>query len=673
MWFSAAVRSFDRGYLRSQFAVKFPCVTLLLALGLVAIGTRPIKAERRLHEQQAEPRTVAPDTLVPTAEVPARPTPSQTTNVPDWIADAVFYQIFPERFRNGDLTNDPTRESLEIPSNAPAKWEITRWTAAWYSRSAWERELGADFYQNGVFDRRYGGDLQGILDQLDYLKELGINAIYLNPVFYARSLHKYDGNSFHHIDPYFGPDPAGDLKLISEESADPTTWNWTAADKLFLELIKQAHARDIRLVIDGVFNHTGRDFFAFRDIRERQQASRYTDWYVIKSFDDPETEGNEFAYQCWWNVQTLPEFANTPDDQDLATGPKAYVFAITSRWMDPDGDGDPQDGIDGWRLDVANELPDKFWVDWHSLVRRINPEAYTVAENWEDAAEYIRRCQFSSTMNYYGFAIPTKGFLIDGAISATDFAALLQQRHEAHSPRNRLALLNLIDSHDTDRVASMIVNARPQQYAQPARFDYDVGERVSPRSDEDYLIVEPNLVQRRIQRLVALFQFTYVGVPMIYYGTESGMWGADDPDDRKPMLWDDLDYDDESVDSHGMELPANIVKFDRGLHDYYGALAALRNRHPALRRGTLQILATTDADKSIVFKRQYEKDTLLVVLNRSGQELSITLDSKAYGIPSQWKVALTSSSEPADVSRHSNNIIIRLPARTGVVLVATAE
>src|SRR5206468_3159687 len=174
----------------------------------------------------------------------------------------------------------------EAPESVPKSATSSPWTGDWYARSDWEKERGPNFFENGVFDRRYGGDLQGVIDKLEYLSSLGINTIYLNPVFYARSLHKYDGSSFHHIDPYFGPDPAGDLKLMAQETSDPASWTWTAADKLFLELLRQAHERKIRVIIDGVFNHTGRDFFAFADLRARQAQSAYRDWYIVQSFDD---------------------------------------------------------------------------------------------------------------------------------------------------------------------------------------------------------------------------------------------------------------------------------------------------------------------------------------------------------------------------------------------------
>ncbi len=404
-----------------------------------------------------------------------KPIRNSKDRVPDWVADAVVYQLFPERFRNGDSSNDPTRQSLEFPDVVPETWQVTPWTQQWYRRSDWEAQMGSKFYDDGVFHRRYGGDLQGVLDKMDYLAHLGVNVIYFNPVFYARSLHKYDGNSFHHVDPHFGPNPQGDFALMQEETADPATWRWTAADRLFLEVLKEAGQRGIRVIIDGVFNHTGRDFFAFADIVSKQQKSSYVDWYVVKSFDDPATRANEFQYSGWWGVDTLPEFANSADGTDLHPGPKAYIFDATKRWMDPNGDGDPSDGISGWRLDVANEVPIRFWQDWHVLVRSINPQAYTVAEIWDESSGYLAECGFSSTMNYHGFAYPVKGFLIDGRLPPSQFAESFTSLKQLHDHHVQFGLLNLVDSHDTDRLASMIVNARRQDtYRRSDRFDHHV-------------------------------------------------------------------------------------------------------------------------------------------------------------------------------------------------------
>ncbi len=588
--------------------------------------------------------------------------------VPSWIADAVFYQIFPERFRNGDPTNDPTHDSLEFADKVPESWTITPWTSDWYSRADWEKETGDSFYDNGVFNRRYGGDLQGVLDKLGYLEDLGINVIYFNPVFYARSLHKYDGVSMHHIDPYFGPDPGGDLAMLRSETSDPDTWQWTAADKLFLELLRQAHQRGIRVIIDGVFNHTGLDFFAFADLVKNQQQSPYKQWYIIQRFDDPATPQNDFTYKGWWGVDTLPEFSDAPGGKDLHDGPKQYVFDITRRWMDPNGDGNPADGIDGWRLDVANEVPVKFWYDWNQLVRQLNPEAYTVAEVWGSAREFLTAGRFSATMNYHGFAYPVKGFLIDGRLTPHDFGLQLATRQKEYPPEMQLALQNLIDSHDTDRVASMIVNTGKQPYAQPDRFDYDVSERVSPRHTDRYRVQRPSAEQRRIQRMVALMQMTYVGAPMVYYGTEAGMWGADDPCDRQPMVWGDLQYDDQTSDPLGRERTPDKIGFREPLYQFYRAAIELRHRMPALRRGTFQPIASDDAAMFFAFRRKLDKETLYVAINRGE-------DSCTWRPPVDEQHSIEqifcASGEPdkIEIQRDNDGVMVLLPALEAAVFI----
>jgi len=168
---------------------------------------------------------------------------------------------------------------------------------------------------------------EGIYRKL--LLDLGINTIYFNPIFYARSLHKYDGASFHHIDPYFGPDPDGDLAMIADEDGlDPASWRWTAADRLFLRLLDEAHARGLRVIIDGVFNHTGRDFFAFKDLRENQQDSPYKDGYIVTKWDDPSTPEDEFDHEGWWGYKPLSVFADNEDGLDLHPGPRQDDEAV---------------------------------------------------------------------------------------------------------------------------------------------------------------------------------------------------------------------------------------------------------------------------------------------------------------------------------------------------------
>ncbi|QDV73164.1 glycoside hydrolase family 13 protein [Botrimarina mediterranea] len=536
--------------------------------------------------------------------------------VPEWAGAAVWYQVFPERFANGDPGNDPTRASLESSRRTPDSWAVTPWTSDWYGRAEWEREATDDFYGT-VFSRRYGGDLQGVIDRLDYLQRLGVNAIYFNPVFAAASLHKYDGNSFHHIDPHFGPDPAGDAKAIEQETDDPATWTWTAADKLFLELLGECQRRQIRVVIDGVFNHTGRGFFAFRDIREQGAESRYRDWYVIDSFDDPTTPEDEFRYRGWWGTQSLPLFADNELGNDLAAGPKAYVLAATRRWMDPNGDGDPADGVDGWRLDVAEDVPIGFWREWNAEVRRLNPEAITVAEHWGDAAGFLADAGFTGVMNYQGFALPVKGFVIDDELQPSEFASLLIERANTYGDAQRHALWNLIDSHDTERVASMIVNAEERlPYSQPDRFDYDAGEKATPRRWEAYDTGKPTPRDQRLQRIVAVLQATCVGAPMIYYGDEAGMWGADDPDCRKPMMWPDLQYDDETKPRRSAGQRGDAVAFDRDLYLFYRHALAMRRLFPVLTRGAFAVVGVDDAASVLVFSRSEEGQSIIVAVNR---------------------------------------------------------
>ncbi|MFM9984534.1 MAG: alpha-amylase family glycosyl hydrolase [Flavobacteriales bacterium] len=229
--------------------------------------------------------------------------------VPDWAKHAIWYQVFPDRFRNGDPSNDPTIEQLRgaDPQEMPKAWQVHPWGSDWYKLQDYEKQNGEPEMWKHILRRRYGGDLQGILDKLDYLQELGITAIYLNPVFEAPSLHKYDGATYHHIDPNFGPDPEGDRKLMATENpADPKSWVWTKADELALKLIDEVHKRGMKIIFDGVFNHMGINSFAFQDLLKNQENSIYKDWFIVKSWNDPET-GKGFDYEGWWGVKSLPE------------------------------------------------------------------------------------------------------------------------------------------------------------------------------------------------------------------------------------------------------------------------------------------------------------------------------------------------------------------------------
>ena len=604
----------------------------------------------------------------------ADPPSAPADRVPDWAQDAVVYQIFPERFANGDSTNDPTRASLTNPEAVPPSWTVSDWTGDWYDQAGWEQQMGG-FYES-VYDRRYGGDLQGVIDRLPYLDSLGVNTLYFNPVFWSPSLHKYDGRSFHHIDPHFGPDPEGDKALIAEEDpTDPSTWHVTAADSLFFALLEKAHARDFRVIIDGVFNHTGRQFFAFRDLAERQQDSRYADWYEVRSFNDPQTpDTSEFDYAGWWGLDSMPEFAVSDDSTTLAEEPRQYIFDATTRWMDPNGDGDPSDGIDGWRLDVAEEVPTGFWAEWHDRVRSLNPEAYTVAEVWNEASGFLREGGFSATMNYHGFAYPVKGFLIDNSIGPSAFADMVRTRRQNYSPAVRAALLNLIDSHDTPRLATMLVNRADTGYAQPDRFDYDWGGVVDLRQNPDYKVRAPTDGERRLQRLVALTQMTLPGMPMVYYGTAAGMWGADDPDDRKPMVWPDRTYDVEDSHPYGHDRPADSVNFQRALFDTYRTLISLRTEHDALRRGGTTMLAADDERQVLSYARSHgDSPTLITVLNRSDAAHSTRIPLPDSLQATYAPVFETPRDGAFRVQQDASALLLELPPHAGLVLRQTTQ
>jgi cyclomaltodextrinase / maltogenic alpha-amylase / neopullulanase len=539
--------------------------------------------------------------------------------VPQWAKDAVWYQIFPERFRNGDQRNDPTPRDLELKPERG--WQVTPWTSDWYKLQPWEEKFSVKFYDN-VFERRYGGDMQGIIDKLDYMSTLGITAMYLNPVFEAISLHKYDASTYHHIDHTFGPDPAGDLALIKSETDDPSTWKWTSADSLFLKLIKEAHKRGIRVIIDGVFNHCGTRFWAFQDVMKNQQRSRYAAWFDIRQWDDPSTPQNEFRYKGWWDVKELPEFWE--GDSGFVKPVWNYFFNITKRWMDPNGDGDPSDGIDGWRLDVANEVSHLFWKSWRKEVKSINPDAYIVGEIWDDASKWLRGDEFDAVMNY-PFARATVRFFIDTdsrRLRPSEFDKELAAIRREYPGEISYVLQNLIDSHDTDRLASMIMNPN-------RKFDDQNGLRNNPT----YNIGKPTETARRIQKLILLFQMSAVGAPMIYAGDEAGMWGADDPDDRKPMLWDDLTYEHERTHPiPGMTRTDDEVKFDHELFNYYKMLVGIRNKTAALRRGDFTSILLDDAKNLYAFKRTLEDSEAIVLLNNSevGQRVEL-------GVRGAWK------------------------------------
>lgn len=462
---------------------------------------------------------------------------------PDWAKGMVWYQIFPERFRDGNPLNTPQGWDL-----TPLEWDSTfKETSIEEIERAWNRSRVAPtqfsvqvnrtggVQPNVVYARRYGGDLQGVFEQLEEIKSMGFTGIYLCPVFQSRSLHKYDASDHRHIDPtlghpgaYLDPGPGHTRLLSQEDPFDESSWAWTPADRWFVDVfLPKAKSLGLRVVLDGVWNHVGLDHFAFNHVREYGKDSPFADWFEVVFADDGELIG----WQGWSRVNgSLPEFRHV--GADLSAGPKAHVMAVTRRWMDPNGDGDPSDGIDGWRLDVAAEIGADFWRDWRKQVKAINPQALIVAEIWSDAGKMLSDEAFDAQMNY-PFAYPVADWLSIGSEAVVGDASVLAARLERvfhHGPEVNLVQFNLLDSHDTERLASMMQNSWSRGYDNESSRWFD-------RYDSDHVCDD---ARQRAIAAIAVMVASPGGV-MIYNGDEYGLAGADDPDNRRPIPWDSFD------------------------------------------------------------------------------------------------------------------------------------
>ena len=352
--------------------------------------------------------------------------------IPEWVKDAVFYQIFPDRFYNGDYSNDP--ENVK----------------------SWNAEPTIRGFQ--------GGDLAGIIKKIDYLLDLGINAIYLNPIFLSSSTHRYDTIDYFQIDKKLGD------------------------QKTFHQLIDIAHKNGLKIILDGVFNHTARGFFAFNDILENGEESPYRNWYHISHFPvDAYSAGKAKDYVAWWGYKSLPKL-NTSHKPV-----RDYLMSVARYWIEL--------GADGWRLDVPNEIEDdSFWNQFRYEVKRINPNAYLVGEIWEPAAKWVDENHFDGIMNY-----PLREYLIKfltGKHIAETTNSKILDLMKLYSGDKISGMFNLLGSHDTERIFTLLNN------------------------------------DSQLVKLAYLILLTVPGAPVIYYGDEVGISGGKDPDCRKTFPWD---------------------------------------------------------------------------------------------------------------------------------------
>jgi cyclomaltodextrinase / maltogenic alpha-amylase / neopullulanase len=481
---------------------------------------------------------------------------------PTWVKHAVFYQIFPDRFV---LSQEPRKRLLKNPT-----WED------------WSAPPTMQGYK--------GGDLWGVIEKLDYLRDLGITAIYFTPIFQSTSNHRYHTHDYYQVDPLLGGNQA------------------------FLELLGEAHRRDIKVVLDGVFNHASRGFFFFSDILENGPYSPWVDWFKIYGWPLSAYDGNLPAnYDGWDGNRALPVFNhNNPDVRE-------YIMEIAEHWI--------RIGIDGWRLDVPFEITaEGFWQEFRDRVKAINPEAYIVGEIWHDARHWLDGTQFDGVMNYL-FTGPTIAFAAGERIImdyvqtpsyepyppllAPEYAKKIEELLALYPWEIQLTQLNLLASHDTARLLS-IAN----------------GDRAS---------VE----------LATLLLLTFPGAVSIYYGDEVGLAGAIDPDSRRgfPQKSD----------------------WDQELLLYHRQLIFLRHTYPALRTGTYRVLyAQGDA---YVFARTLDNEVLLVAVNVGTEPLNLNLDLSSLGLKSNPEQQLFGT---AQIEWPQGEAIarlhIRLAPRSGCVL-----
>lgn len=468
----------------------------------------------------------------------------EVIRVPDWARDAVVYQIFPDRFAKGDPDRDPEG--------------VMPWSADTRPQS----------------DSFYGGDLRGIIDRMPYLADLGVNLLYLTPVFSSPSNHKYDTEDYYRIDPHFG-----DVEICRE-------------------MVETAHRYGIRVLFDAVFNHCGAGFFAFRDVREKGESSLYKDWFRIRDFPvamEPEPNYETFAQ----NISGMPKLMTHRAEV------RDYFLEVAEHWI-------REVGIDGWRLDVANEVDPEFWRAFRRRVKSIRPEALIVGEIWHDAGPWLRGDQFDSVMNY-PFREAVLSFFATGELDAEEFDARLSAARMAVPEPVAFAMFNLLSSHDTERFFTLC-NGESQRL-----------------------------------RLALLFQMTYPGIPMLYYGDEIGMQGGADPDCRRPMIWEE-------------------EKQDRELLAYVRKLTAIRRKCAPLRRGAFRTWSA-DGEKGLyAFLRRHCEESVGVVLNNSYGRQKWVLDASAWEEGSVLIDALTGNRYPVQ----GGVVTLSLKGKEGMILVETS-
>lgn len=552
-------------------------------------------------------------------------------NPPDWASKAIWYQIFVERFRNGNTNSDPTFHSIQQSTvdKVPDTWHVTPWEHDWYTKEDWAKDMPVDFYR-AVQLRRYGGDLSGVLSKIPYLKKLGVNAVYFNPLNHAPSLHKYDTTYYHHIDVHFGPDPKGDLEIIkNEDPGDPSTWNWTEADKLFIKILEIFAENGIKTIVDFSWNHTGHTFWAFEDIKKNRSNSKYKDWYEGIHFKDDDI----LVYGSWNDITTLPELKKTNKSRnpvkgfmegDLHPGIKQHIFDVCKRWIQPVINGKKYKGIDGMRLDVADLVPMTFWRELRVFTRGLNKNFLLVGENWWeewphkllDPRPWLEGDSFDSVMHYQWFQV-ARAYFGDSAdnIDLVEFIGRMQALYNDIRVKNCQSLMNLASSHDAPRIWTSMFNKNQYKY------------KCKPPEDDSYRTDYPDKRSYTATILLLIHQFTFLGAPHIWNGDEMGMVGADDPDNRKPLHWPDILFAKENASEYSSYEYQIKPVFDASIFDMYEKLIKLRKKHLCLSLGDcLFYTFEIKTSKLVIYTRSYKKQSIVVLINNNPEPQPIPKD-----------------------------------------------
>ncbi len=534
------------------------------------------------------------------AKVPAFETP-------DWVKNAVIYQIFPDRFANGDSTNDQDfHEWYYAGKHTPPAGgmlnldyqEYYHLVRPWSNYQALTQASHTPDHRDWM--AFYGGDIEGVRQKLGYLKDLGITAIYFNPVFEAKSTHKYDAADYRKIDPHFG------------------------TNEQFIAFVKEAHAAGIRIILDIVYNHSGNSNWAFKDAVEKGPQSPHYSWYDFTKWPLPEGWPNVQRgwkpadyYHCWWGYGDLPDlnFDLAHSDQaevsirDIkqATPNKPlidYLLDATEYWL-------TVADIDGVRLDVPNEVPMWFWSLFNQRVKSVKPDAYIVGELWGNASDYVKPGMYDAVMNYAFFKDPVMKFLGMGQGTAADFDNTLASGRLTYPSQAVATQMNVFDSHDTVRFLTAVGG-------NPARL-----------------------------KLAALFGMTYIGAPTVYYGDEIGMAGDKDPDCRRPFVWT-WQSDPQRVD----------------MHAWYKSVIGLRNAHAALRTGDFITLVADGM--TYAYARSGNGENFVIALNAGKSPATLTLDTARWGGTVTATNALT-----GEKGTWTGKATLTLPAETGKVFQLT--